>query len=74
MLKTRIAKTTPQPGILAMSTHTGSTGEESESFKPSNYRSARGEDVRYLIGPFISYNDRQIQQLIKYRLNIDHLG
>ena len=69
MLKMRIAKITPEPCILAMSTHTGSTGKESESFKPSGYVSAaRGESVCILVTPFLSFDDSQIRPLTRQRL------
>ena len=43
MLKMRIDKTAPEPGIL---------GEESQNFKPISYVSARGESVCKLVIPF----------------------
>lgn len=73
MLRMGIDKMTPGPSILAMSIHTGTAGEESESFKASGYVSARMESVRYSISHFLSYNHCRIQQLTQYRLNIAHI-
>lgn len=67
MLKTRIARMTPEPGLLATSIHTGCyTGKERKSFEPSRYVSAvRGESVCNLVTLFLSYDDCQVQQLIR---------
>ena len=52
MLNMRINRTAPEPGILAMTIHTRSTGKESENFKPTGYVSAsRGESVCSLAIP-----------------------
>ena len=61
IIKMGIAKMTPGSGILAMAIPTGVTGENNESFKQSGYVNAKSESVRYLIGPFLPYNDCQIQ-------------
>ena len=66
MLRMRISKRTLEPGLLAMSIHTGSMGEEKNIFEPSGYvTAARGESVCNLVTPFLSYDDCQAQQLIR---------
>lgn len=69
----RIPKVTPQHSVLAMAIHTGSTGKESENFKPSGYVNGRGESVCNLVIPFPPYNHRQSQPLTRPRINTDHI-
>ena len=74
MLKMRIGKKNLKPGLLGMSIHTGSMGEEKKSFKPSRYvTAARGESVCNLATPFRSYDDCQAQQLMQLQPNTDHI-
>ena len=66
MLKTRINRIAPEPGILAMTIHTGSTGKESENFKPTGYVSGAGEKrVCNLASPSLSYSHYPIRLLIR---------
>ena len=52
MLNMRINRTAPEPGILAKTIRTASTGKESENFKPTGYVSAsRGESACNLAIP-----------------------
>ena len=73
MLKMRIGRSTPEPGLLAMSIHTGSPAEDRKIFEPSHYVSARGESVCNLVTPFLSCDDCQVQQLIRLQPNTDHI-
>ena len=61
----QIPRMITEPSILAMTIHTGSTDKESENFKTAGYVSARGESVCNLVNLFLSYNDVQIQPLIR---------
>lgn len=74
ILKMRTVKYPPEPGVLTMSIHTGSTGKASNKFRPSGYVSAaRGESVCNLVTSFLSYNDIQIRPLTQPRLDTDRI-
>ena len=66
MLKMRINRMAPEPGILAITIHTGSTGKESEKSKPTGYWSAaKGESVCNFVIPFLCYSHYPIRRLIR---------
>ena len=65
MLETRINRTALEPGILAMTIHTGFPGNKSDDFKQTGYENKKGESVCDLVISFPSYNNCRIPRLIR---------
>ena len=66
MLKMRINRMAPEPGILAMTIHTGSTGKERKQFKLTDYLITARLEIPYNVAsPSLSYGHNPIRLLIR---------